>query len=1237
MTAQAERLAAAIAEAFASAKPASRPATTPPHQAYTERKLLLKAAFSGWVLGHSADLEHRSLAAAISCLTTDIQPPPGEIPAGDFVRHHSAGLASLKSAAIDQLSGAIEGKPLAAAASQLMALASLGQIPLVLERVNSNAEQQGFHAGLIRQQILRLSGRAFEASRLAASLIAAHPESAARWYVDTTFPFRRAGDPGLLYDPGSLSGPASVRACLTELTDRNDFATALEVADRHAGLIGGDLQLAMATLRVLHPVLPSGSPASVRLDEASEMLPPNLRFEYARLRRGMPPSELLSVLEKAVDLDLPVSVMQGMIGAVWNLVLRLSPVPGLADEAQAHLLGFARSLTAASLPVPKNAPLRPEEVLSETGHFQRCLAAKRFYRDRFARNPVQEEPETPAALLTPAARAFLRERPEAAAGLLLYGSHIMGVDELAYLPMQAAAALTGRDVLGLLRAQVPSELFLHESWAAAPPHGAGRSAILNIYAADDGAQTAQLLSHLRSGGILDIANDGLNAPGVRIAVPWIARPYALRSFPAQLAIATGSDVAFRTVSLDVAVAVEVVELDAAGRPSLDIRPVDLPPDQGTLRVRAMWLTQRLARLSRLAFSQDPSLFPADRLQLFGGIPSTPGLFSLDAWSSMPGVPESLVGWLAEPELPVPAPSETDRITPSGIREPALRMASLFLHFQADSPAHNDPERRFLDQHRVAFIGPQGEALLAAGLGAFAAGSLLCPIQSDVDPETAAVRIHTFDPDLILASASAWGGLLKTDPAFADRTVLIFEDGGGRSALEDLLLSFAPAVELPRFDPARPGFVVFTSGSDGLPKGVVVPAGVLSNASGLDRCAELQEGDRVCYLTRWDAVGLADLMACLRGGAEILLIPPGVLETPTALAAWLNRTHTDFLSAPVSLWRLLLRTQAWARGEGNLISKGLLWGEPITSSVTAALRDLAPDLTAFCIYGSSEVTFTAFGRIDQAPPGLTGSPGGFTIPGSRVSPVEGSEDKLTRIESPNAMTGYFHDLYRDNPRGSEPRNTAVIVSDVIHLHEEFVEVMGRSDSVFKSGGRRYSVRQFEKAAEDVPGVETALGFLDTAGETPVFRLAVQAAGADLAGLKRQLADAVARSASGGIRATEIVIVAAFPVMPSGKTDRQALLSYFSTSSAQLPEAVPEKRPPPADPTLRALYDWAVGTGICRPETFDQAARLPEFSSIDLLELSLLCEDLLPGGTPPGLKVLKDASWNDLARAIDAQRP
>lgn len=1221
MTALAERLATAIAEAFASAKPASRPATTPPHQAYTERKLLLKAAISGWVLGHSADLEHRSLAALISCLTTDIQPPPGEIPAGDFVRHHSAGLASLKSAAIDQLSGAIEGKPLASAASQLMALASLGHIPLVMDRVNSSPEREGFHADLIRQQILRLSGLSYEASRLAAKLIAAHPETSARWYVDTTFPFRGAGDPGLLYDPDRLEGPASVRACLAELTDRNDFATALGLADRHAALIGSDVQLALATLRVLHPRLPASDPASAQLDEASQTLPPNLWFEYARLRRGVSPADLRAALEKADALNLPVSAMQGLIGAVWNLIMRLSPIAGMTQEAQAPLLAFARSLNAAPGSGANKGPLAGAQLLSETDHFLRCLAAKGHARDRAARNLSGIDD-----LVTPAGRAFLRERTGAAAGMLLYANHILGVDELAYLPMQAAAALTGRDVLGLLRAQVPSELSLHEGWAAAPRPGSGRSAILNIFAADDAAQTAQLMAHLRSGGVLDIANDGLNAPGVRVAVPWIARPYALRSFPAQLAISTGSEVGFRTVALD-----------AEGRPSLDIQPVSLPPDQGTPRVRAMWLTQRLARLSRMAFNRDPSLFPADRLMLFGGVPARPERVPLAAWAGTAGARESLLGWLEAPE-PSGKPDRTpDRITPSGIREPALRMASLLLHFQANSPDHDRADRRFLDQHRVAFIGPQGPALLAAGLGAFAAGSLLCPIQSDVDPGTAAARLRTFDPDLILASASAWSELLKEDPALAGRAVLIFADEGGYDALDDLLLSFAPAPDLPRFDPARPGFVVFTSGSDGLPKGVVVTAGVLSNASGLDRCAGLRPGDRICYLTRWDAVGLADLMACLRGGAEILLPPAGTLEAPGTLADWLQTTHTDFLSAPVSLWRLLLRTQTWARGGGHRLSKGLLWGEPITASVVKDLRALAPDLLTYCIYGSSEVTYTAFGRIDQAPPGLTGSPGGFPIPGSRVSPVEGSEDKLTRIESPNAMKGYFHDLCRDNPGRSDPEHPAVIVSDVIQLHEGFVEVLGRSDSVFKSGGRRYSVRQFEKAAEDVPGVETALGFLDTSDQVPALRLAVQAAGTDLTALRHQVSDAVARSAAGGLRAKEIVTLESFPVMPSGKTDRQALLAYFSTPSAQRPEAVPEKRPPPADPTLRALYDWAVGTGICRPETFDQAARLPEFSSIDLLELSLLCEDLLPGSAPPGLKGLKEASWNDLARAIDAQRP
>ncbi|MEQ8300745.1 MAG: class I adenylate-forming enzyme family protein [Hyphomonas sp.] len=1215
-----ENLVGAICNAFENVTVPVRSKHVSPLQEYSDRKLEIRAAVSSWFLQQSPDTDGRNLGAAVEKLIGGgLSHHLRHASATHFIGSHIQELERLRQAATDHLRAETAGKSLEAVTSLLNSLISLGDTGFVAEKLRVAADKTGFHALYLQGQFLKAVGLGYDASVLSSEIIRSYPELAAAWYVDTTLPFRHPGEPRPLFQRGVLSGPESVRAHITELVDRNDFGAALDVVAGHPDLVRANVGLALAALRALLPVLPIGNAQRTQLDSAAAKMSPHLRLKYIKLGRTLTHEVMSSLAMECLETGMPMASIQGLLSDVWNMVLREAPNLLIPLTDQITLLMFGKSLFSGPVPQERAGGLPPAMIIQEEAHLRQCLKMKGRYRKERAELRSQQ-----SGALTDRAKCFLDKARSSQFGTLLYGNHSLGIDEIAYLPMHAAAAKTGRKVMGLLRAQNPSEIALHQDWAMSGVVDPDIVEILNIFAADDATQTQKLIAHLRSGGVLDVANDGLNAPGVRVLVPWIARPYTLRSFPAQLALATASQIGFRTICAG---------KDGAVR--LDIVPVAPPPTQGSMRVRAIWLTQRLAKLTRQGFAEDPATFPVDRLTLFGGIPELPPLLDLKEWALQPAVRSSLIAWLAKEAPKLPQSQVGNYLTQADIREPALRMASLLIHFQANSPRHNAPDRRFNDQHRIAFIGPQGAAMLATGIGAFAAGSLLCPIQADIAPDVALERLKVFQPDLILATASSWTEILKLDNSDVVQPVLILDDAGDAASLEDLLLSFQPADALPSFDSDQAGFVVFTSGSDGLPKGVVVPAGVLSNNSGLDRCAQLELGERVCYLTRWDAVGLSDIMACIRGGASIVIPEPKTLDAPSALAAWLADMQIDFLSAPVSLWRLLLRTKMWSLKNGIKVSKGLLWGEPITASVEESLARQAPELKAFCIYGSTEVTYTAFGNLRDAPvSGRTGSPGGHPIEGTLVTPVDGTEVNATRISSPNRMLGYFHDLARSNPPHGHGSEEAVVVNDVVNVRDGFVEVLGRSDSVFKSAGRRYSIRQFEKSAEDIPGVEIAIGFLRQTDTNPELLVAVQSRADDSGVVLQQVADAVRSSSNGGVRAREITILTELPVMANGKIDRQALLNTFTRASNEGPKSAPAAPTRPVyGGALEALHGWATELGLPGSAEFDPDQRLPEFSSIEMLELSLILDEIAPGLHLDELSLTGGASWRSIGRLID----
>lgn len=387
--------------------------------------------------------------------------------------------------------------------------------------------------------------------------------------------------------------------------------------------------------------------------------------------------------------------------------------------------------------------------------------------------------------------------------------------------------------------------------------------------------------------------------------------------------------------------------------------------------------------------------------------------------------------------------------------------------------------------------------------------------------------------------------------------------------------------LPTLDGEAVAYVMYTSGSTGVPKGVVVPhRAILRLVQGQNFMA-LGPDERILQNSAiaFDAATLEIWGALLNGGT--LVLPEDTSGSLSALGDVIRDQRITSMWLTAGLFHAMADTRP---GDFAPLRQLLTGGDVVSPASVAKVMVACPNLTVINGYGPTEnTTFTCCHTTTRAEAALgmplpIGKPVSGTdvfVLDANLAPVPNGEPGELFAAGEGLALGYLGqpDLTAEKFIAA-PWDADVLLYRTGDLArqdaEDVVHYLGRIDTQVKIRGFRIELGEVEAALEAQPGIKQAVVVarvgLNGVGADRADKILVAYCvtdGLDEVGLRTALADRLPDYAV----PSRFVTLAALPLNSNGKVDRRAL------EALALPRAA--KKAKPATTSLHGIEEMIAG--------------------------------------------------------------
>lgn len=447
---------------------------------------------------------------------------------------------------------------------------------------------------------------------------------------------------------------------------------------------------------------------------------------------------------------------------------------------------------------------------------------------------------------------------------------------------------------------------------------------------------------------------------------------------------------------------------------------------------------------------------------------------------------------------------------------------------------------------VPVLMEKGVLAVCAFMGAVYAGCFYVMLDPKLPAERIRKILHTLDADLVITEENAQKPYQEL--AFEIKQGDITE--AAQSAIDEKKL----AEIRKKSQDTDPLYTMFTSGSTGIPKGVVV-----SHRSVIDFIEEFTElfgiapNDVIGNQAPFDFdVSVKDIYSTLKAGATMQIIPKKLFSFPVKLLDYLEERQVTTLIWAVSALCMITTLKGLEYKVPRHIRKVIFSGEVMPVRHLNEWRRYLSEAMYVNVYGPTEITCNCtYYIVDREFELGEQIPIGQAFPNEKVFLLDEQDHLVTEagkkgkicVAGTALSLGYYRNpeqtkkVFVQNPLNDRYQETIYRTGDLAYYGEDGqLYFATRKDFQIKHMGHRIELGEIEAAMERLECLKRSVCLYD---ETKQKIVAFYDGEAE----KRQLHRLLGEVLPGFMIPNVFVRVLQFPLTKNGKIDRKRLMELY----------------------------------------------------------------------------------------------
>lgn len=349
------------------------------------------------------------------------------------------------------------------------------------------------------------------------------------------------------------------------------------------------------------------------------------------------------------------------------------------------------------------------------------------------------------------------------------------------------------------------------------------------------------------------------------------------------------------------------------------------------------------------------------------------------------------------------------------------------------------------------------------LAGFASGCIVIPVSHKYGEKLCKRIVSLSQPDLVITD-SGCQNLVIDETLPVNYKVLITDE-----------FSRAKGFSMPGIASNDIALIMFTSGTTGVPKGVMLSHGnILSNLYAINQYFKINEHDHILILRPLYhvAVMTGEYLISLLRGLKISFYDEAF--SPKRLIKYIDNNQCTVMCATPTLYYYLSLV---ADKTKIMVKKAAISGERLTKQVANKIINVFPNIDFYHVYGLTE----ASPRVTYLEPnyfnkkiGSIGKPlcnVFIKIVDEKGQETQDSEIGELIVNGPNVMRGYWND---PELTATKIRNEWLYTGDMAYKDKEgYIFIVGRKDNMIIRAGMNIYPQEIENALMSDPIIKEAL--------------------------------------------------------------------------------------------------------------------------------------------------------------------